>query len=54
LLLIRELHQSFPLEKGVWLIAFADTEQISPEEISQKVRDITLVAVQGEEVDHEI
>lgn len=54
LLLIRGLHQSFPLEKGVWLIAFADTEQISPEEISQKVRDITLVAVQGEEVDHEI
>jgi len=54
LMLIRELRQSFPLEKGIWLIAFTDNEQISSEEITQKVRDITLIAVQGEEVAREI
>jgi len=54
LMLIRELRQSFPLEKGIWLIAFADEEQMLAEELTQKVRDITLVAVQGEEVNREI
>ena len=54
IVLIRELRQSFPLEKGVWLIAFDDEEQISSGELTQKVRDITLVAVQGEEVNREI
>jgi len=54
LMLIRELRQSFPLEKGIWLIAFADDEQISSEEITQKVRDITLIAVQGEGAEREI
>ncbi|MFC2106299.1 hypothetical protein ACFLS0_06080 [Candidatus Bipolaricaulota bacterium] len=49
IVLIRELRQSFPLEKGVWLIVFDDEEQISSGELTQKVRDITLVAVQGEE-----
>lgn len=48
LVLIRELRQSFPLEKGIWLLAFADDEKIVSGEITQKVRDITLVAVQGE------
>jgi len=54
LMLIRELRESFPLDKGVWLIAFADEERISARELAQKVRDITLVAVQGEEVHREI
>ena len=54
MMLIRELRQSFPLEKGVWLIAFDDEEQISSGELTKKVRDITLVAVQGEEANREI
>ena len=52
--LIRVLRQSFPFEKGVWLIAFHDEEQILFAELAQKVRDITLVAVQGDETSHEI
>lgn len=54
MMLIRELRQSFPLEKGVWLIAFDDEEQISSGELTKKVRDITLVVVQGEEANREI
>lgn len=54
LMLIRELRQFLPLEKGIWLIAYTDEEQILSAKNTQKVRDITLVAVQGEEVDHEI
>lgn len=54
LLLVHELREAFPLNRGVWLIAVADTEQIATEETTQKVRDITLVVVQGEEVDREI
>lgn len=43
LVLIRQLRQSFPLDNGVWLIAFADDGQISYADSRQKVRDITLV-----------
>lgn len=54
LLLIRELKQSFPLTKGVWLIAVADAEHVVSDDIMQKVRDITLAVVRGVEVDREI
>jgi len=51
---IREVRDVFPLSKGVWLIAAADDERLLTGELAQKVRDITLVVVHGEEANHEI
>jgi hypothetical protein len=52
--LIREIQSVLPLSKGVWLIAAADEERLIAEDITQKVRDITLVIVHNEEANHEI
>jgi hypothetical protein len=52
--LIREIQSVLPLSKGVWLIATADEERLIAEDITQKVRDITLVVVHEEEANHEI
>lgn len=54
LLLIQELQESFPLTKGIWLLAIANDERIVSDNIAAKVRDITLAVVRGQEVDLEI
>lgn len=51
---IREIRDVLSLSKGIWFIAAVDNERLLTGELAQKVRDITLAVVHGEEVNHEI
>ncbi len=51
-LVIRDLRESLPLQEGVWLIAVSDRSHVEHAELTQKVRDLTVVVVSDEGVAH--
>ena len=52
--LIREISNAFSVSQGIWLLAADDTVRLITGDITQKVRDITLVVVRAEEAKREI
>ena len=54
LVLLKALSKQLPLKHGVWYIAMQDRESVIVDETSRKVRDLTLVLVQEDDVSDEI
>jgi len=52
--LVREVREVLSLSKGTWLVAAANEVRLIANDITQKVRDITLVVAQGEKEEREI
>lgn len=52
--LIRDMKDILSLSDGIWLIATANEVRLVTEDVTQKVRDITLVIARGEEGGNEI
>jgi len=52
--LVRDVKDILSLSDGIWLIATANEVRLVTEDVTQKVRDITLVIARGEEGGNEI